>query len=273
MSGESAIITTADGTALHSVSHGSGTPIVLAHGFAVDSREWNIIGDSLVAHGHRVIAFDQRGHGRSTIGSDGVGSLQMASDYASVLEHYDVRGAVLVGHSMGGFVAIRFLIENQQVVADRIKAVGLIATFAGDVNRKNPQNRMQIPLIRSGLLARAVRTDRIGIPFANSILGEDKDPDMARAFLTCFREQNLVPLTPILEAMVAENRYGRLGEIDLPCTILVGTKDKTTPPFHTDDLHSGIRGSRLVRVPGKGHMVNWEASTEVTDEILALASA
>jgi pimeloyl-ACP methyl ester carboxylesterase len=272
LAGDSVTITTEDGTRLHAMSRGSGVPIVLAHGFAVDSDEWNVIGDDLVGRGFRVIAFDQRGHSRSTIGSDGVGSRQMAGDYAAVLDHFDARGAVLVAHSMGGFLAIRFLVENPGIVRDRIKALLLVATFAGDVNRRNPQNKAQIPLIRSGLLARAVRADVLGIPFARTLIGESKDLGMARAFLASFRQQDLVALAPILEAMVAESRYDRLGEIDLPCTIAIGTKDKTTPPFHTDDLHRGIRGSKLVRYPGLGHMLNWEASGQLADEIAALAA-
>ena len=51
-----------------------------------------------------------------------------------------------------------------------------------------------------------------------------------------------------------------------------GTKDKTTPPFHTDDLHAGIKNSKLVRIAGKGHMLNWEAPVALVDEIIALAS-
>jgi len=62
-----------------------------------------------------------------------------------------------------------------------------------------------------------------------------------------------------------------LAGISLPCTILVGSKDKTTPPFHTDALHAGIAGSRLVRVPGAGHTVNWEAADVIVAEIEALA--
>ena len=52
----------------------------------------------------------------------------------------------------------------------------------------------------------------------------------------------------------------------------IGTKDKTTPPFHTDDLHRGIKNSKLVRIPNKGHMLNWEAPDALVKEITVLAS-
>lgn len=270
LAGEQKTVMTADGTALHTVSCGEGRPVMLAHGYAIDCNEWNLIAANLVARGHRVIAFDQRGHGRSTIGRDGIGSKPMADDYATVLEHYDVRGATLVAHSMGGFLAIRFLLEHPAVVKERIRALVLVATFAGDVNRQNQQNRLQIPLIRTGILPWLVRFDAFALPFARTLIGVEQDLDQARAFVAIFRQQRLAALTPILRAMVDESRYDRLGELRLPCTILVGTEDKTTPPFHTDDLHAGIAGSKLVRIPGKGHLVNWEAPDLIADEIAAL---
>jgi len=271
LAGDARVVTTGDGTRIHTVSAGDGPVAVLAHGFAISSDEWNVVADDLVGRGYRVIAFDQRGHGRTTIGSDGIGSKQMAGDYAAVLEAYDVADAVLVMHSMGGFVGIRFLVENPDVVAQRLRGAMLVATFAGDVSRDNPQNKLQIPLIRSGVLPRLVSSDLAGKPFARSLMGDGKTDAMAESFLTMFRAQKLGPLVPILEAMVQENRYPDLGRISLPCTILVGSKDKTTPPFHTDDLHAGIAGSRLVRVPGAGHTVNWEAADRIVAEIEALS--
>jgi pimeloyl-ACP methyl ester carboxylesterase len=268
--GDVRVVTQGDGTQIHTVSAGSGPTVVLAHGFAIDSGEWNVIADDLVDRGRRVIAFDQRGHGQTTIGSDGVGSRQMAGDYAAVLAAYDVSDAVLVMHSMGGFVGVRFLLENPDLVSRHLRGAMLVATFAGDVNRDNAQNKLQIPLIRSGILPRLVATDLVGEPFARTLMGEGRTDAMVESFLAMFRAQKLAPLVPILEAMVQENRYPQLSAITLPCTILVGTKDKTTPPFHTDDLHRGIVGSRLVRVPGAGHTVNWEAADEIVTEIEAL---
>lgn len=53
--------------------------------------------------------------------------------------------------------------------------------------------------------------------------------------------------------------------------LVIGTHDKTTPPFHTDQLHAGIKGSRLVKLPGKGHILNWEAPEILVEEIARLA--
>jgi pimeloyl-ACP methyl ester carboxylesterase len=92
-----------------------------------------------------------------------------------------------------------------------------------------------------------------------------------RAFTRAFRAADLRLLVPILKAFVREDRYGDLVAVSMPCTVVVGTMDKTTPPFHTDELHAGIRGSRVVRVAERGHMLNWEAPDVIVDEVARLA--
>lgn len=271
MEGTATTVDRPDGTSIHTVSAGSGErTVVLAHGYGFTLDGWNLIARALVDCGLRVVAFDQRGHGRSTIGADGIGSAQMASDYGAVLEAHDVEDGVLVGHSMGGFLSIAFLLGGSDAVG-RVGSLLLMATFAGDVSRDNPQNRLQIPLIRSGVLPKMLGAGFVARAFTKSLVGDDFEPGFAEAFVPVFRAQDHDRLVPILQAMVDESRYDRLGEIDLPCTVLVGSEDHTTPPFHTADLHAGIAGSRLVTLDGKGHLLNWEAPDPIVEEIARLA--
>ena len=274
VAGTETVIERPDGTRILSTVSGSGTKgdVVLAHGYAVDRHCWNIIASELAGRGHRVICFDQRGHGKTNIGSDGIGSAQMADDYVAVLERHDVHHGVMVGHSMGGFVLINALIDHAEAMSKHLKGAVLMATFAGDVNRKNPQNKLQIPLIRSGIMGRLINNDRFATSMAKTLLGDDKPAEFIAPFIKAFREQDLRGLMPILEAFVRENRYSDLGRISVKCTIVVGDKDKTTPPFHTEWLHNGIVGSKLRRVSGKGHMLNWEAPEVLIEEIAALAA-
>jgi len=261
-----------DGTRLRTVSSGTGDrTVVLAHGYGATADEWNVVAPLLVERGIRVVAFDQRGHGDSSIGSNGIGSAQMASDYGAIMEAYDVVDGVLVGHSMGGFLALAFLLDDQSSSPQRVQSLFLMATFAGDVNRKNPQNRLQIPLIQSGILIRLLGIGAIARAFTKSLIGDGFESEMSDAFITQFLASDHSKLVPILRALVDEDRYDRLDELDLPCTIMVGTEDKTTPPFHTADLHAGIAESKFVSIEGKGHLLNWEAPEDVAREIGLLA--
>jgi non-heme chloroperoxidase len=271
LASEERIVLSADGTRLSTVSMGAGTPVVLAHGYTLDMHCWTLVAERLVARGFRVIAFDQRGHGRSGVGSQGVGSRQMVDDYLAVLSAHEVKDGVLVGHSMGGFLSIRAMIEQPKVLNNHLRGCLLMATFAGDVNRKNFKNRIQIPLVQSGIMAKIISSHAIAALVAKSMLGEVKDPQMVDAFIETLRNTNLKQLVPILREMVKEDRYAQLGSITLPCRVVVGEKDEISPSLHAELLHQGISGSTLKRVPRMGHMLNWEVPDVLVEEIIALA--
>lgn len=265
--GETAVVTREDGTELHTVSAGKGPVVLLAHGYGVDMVEWSLVFPRLVEMGYRVIAWDQRGHGKSTIGSDGIGSQQMAGDYRAVLEHYDVHDAVLVGHSMGGFLTIIFLLSYPEVAQARLKGVVLFAATGGNVLEGSLQNRFQVPLIRMGIVQRIMQSDVYGTLFASSIYGDQPAPGGMRAFRESFSAQNHHALLPIIDAMATEDYYGRLGEIQLPTVVICGRKDKTTPPWHSERMASNIPGARSVWLEGQGHMLNWEMPDSLIDVV------
>ncbi|OBI70508.1 alpha/beta fold hydrolase [Mycobacterium sp. E796] len=262
--GEPVRITRPDGTVLHALVAGQGPPVVLVHGYTARVLEWNFVWDELQARGFRVIAFDQRGHGRSTLGSEGIGSEPMAADLAAVLQHFDVRDGVLVGHSMGGFVTIRAVLDHADV-APRLRGLVLFATWAGRILDGAPQNRLQIPLLEYGVLQRLMRNQTIGTLFGAAQCGARPSPAMVSVFIDFFNQHldEHGPLLPIVRAFSQEDRYPRLGEIAVPTAVMVGSADRTTPTSHSRRLAEGIPGARLVTVPDAGHLLNWEAPDEL----------
>jgi non-heme chloroperoxidase len=259
--GEHVMITRPDGTVLHALVAGQGPPVILVHGYTARVLEWNFVWDELQARGFRVIAFDQRGHGRSTLGSDGIGSEPMAADLAAVLEHFD---GVLVGHSMGGFVTIRAVLD-QADVAPRLRGLVLFATWAGRILDGAPQNRLQIPLLQYGILQRLMRNETVAVLFGAAQCGARPSPAMISVFVDFFRQHldEHGPLLPIVRAFSHEDRYPRLGEIAVPTAVMVGSADRTTPTSHSRRLAEGIPGARLVTVTDAGHLLNWEAPDEL----------
>ena len=164
--GETSFVERPDGTRIRVVTAGTGPTIVLAHGIYMSVIEWTVLWDLLLERGYRVVAFDQRGHGHSTIGTDGITTASMSGDYLAVLEHVDAQDAVLLAHSMGGFLAIAAVLDVPGV-ADRLRGLILMSTFSGDVLRGAPQNKAQIPLIKSGALQKLVSNDTIGTIFGS----------------------------------------------------------------------------------------------------------
>ena len=268
--GETSFVERPDGTRIRVVTAGTGPTVVLAHGIYMSVIEWTVLWDLLLERGYRVVAFDQRGHGQSTIGSDGISTASMSGDYLAVLEHVDARDAVLLAHSMGGFLAIAAVLDVPGV-AERLRGLILMSTFSGDVLRGAPQNKAQIPLIKSGMLQKLVANDTIGTIFGGSICGEDKSPAMVQVFLETFRAADHKPLLPILEAFSAEDRGDRLHEIAVPTIVLCGTKDQTTPLWQSERLAESIPGAQGWWVPRAGHMLNWEATEAVVEAISDLS--
>ena len=264
--GEEVLIHRPDETVIRAVVAGEGPTVVLAHGWAVTVGEWNIVWHSLVARGHQVIAFDQRGHGRSTFGSTGIGSEPMAADLAAVLEHFDVYDGVLVGHSMGGFVAIRALLDNPEL-ARRLRGLVLFATLAGRMFDGAQQNRLPMLLWEIGVTQRLMRTRTGGVLLLAPQFGKRPSPAMISVLREMFLQQDHGSLLPILHAFVREDRYPRLAEITVPTVVMVGSVDRTTPPSHTRRLAAGVPGARLFTVPDAGHMLNWEAPDALVDVI------
>jgi pimeloyl-ACP methyl ester carboxylesterase len=266
--GEAVFISRPDGTKLRAVVAGKGPPVVFAHGYSGQLAAWNLVWDTLVERGHRVIAFDLRGHGGSTLGTAGCGSEPMAADYAAVMEHFDVRAGVLVGHSTGGFLAIRAVLDYPEL-AQRLRGLVLFATMAGRIQDGAPLNRLQIPLLGSGVLQWVARTKTGGVLDGASLCGKRPSPAMVSVFLEGFDQHmhDHGPLLPILQAVAREDNYPRLAEIAVPTVVMVGTADRTTPFSHARRLAAGVPGARLVTVPDAGHLLNWEGADALVDVV------
>src|SRR5215469_17130371 len=89
--------------------HGAGQPVVLIHGYPLSSRAWDRQLPVLLDAGHRVITYDRRGFGQSSQPVAGYDYDTFCADLAALLEHLDLREAVLVGHSMGTGEVTRYL--------------------------------------------------------------------------------------------------------------------------------------------------------------------
>ncbi|MEQ8676312.1 MAG: alpha/beta hydrolase [Aggregatilineales bacterium] len=273
MPGESAMVERADGTLIHtrSVGDGSAGTVILSHGYGYEMQEWNVIAGMLLDLDYRLIALDLRGHGKSTIGRDGMTSKAMAADYKAVIEHYDVKDAILVGHSTGVFLTTVFMLDYPDVVAKHLKAAVLMAGLCGNALEGSPQNRVQIPLIKYGIIESVARSNVYGWLFGASLCGEKPSPAIIQAFLKTFLKQPHKKLFGILNALAVENHYPRLHEIKIPCVIICGEADKTTPRWHSETMGRNIPDARNVWVPHQGHLLNWEAPDVLVEAVQSLS--
>jgi len=104
--------------------HGSGSPVVLVHGYALNGHSWEKQEAALLAAGHRVITYDRRGGGASSRPSTGYDFGTLATDLHLLLSRLDLHGAVLAGFAMGTGEVTRYLAVHG---SGRVSAAVLVA--------------------------------------------------------------------------------------------------------------------------------------------------
>ena len=263
--GEVTFIERPDGTRLRTVAAGSGTPVVLAHGLALTSMTWNLVAERLLVRGHRVIAFDQRGHGESTLGVEGFTSSAMAADYRAVIEHYDVKDAVLVAHSMGSFVALQYLVDHVDHVAKHLSGVVLVSPIHGAIGDA-PGDMVAAQVLKSPVTATVINHPlygRIGVAASFGV----PSPSLVEALQSEFSKANWSRLGEAVDMMVNENLIFRVAEIELPVAVLTGTKDRIASSSQARRIASNLLHGQLVELEGVGHMPNWEAVDEIVRRV------
>src|SRR5476649_1131959 len=112
-----------DTVMLNYVEAGQGTPVVLLHGFPLSGAIWHEQQKQL-AEQYRVIVPDLRGHGRSPAPAGVYDMDLLARDVLALLDALQIQQAVIMGHSMGGYVTL----AAWRIAADRFLALGLIAS-------------------------------------------------------------------------------------------------------------------------------------------------
>jgi pimeloyl-ACP methyl ester carboxylesterase len=258
-------LTRPDGTRLNVATVGAGPPVLLVHGYGASIAQWTTVAPPLVAAGRRVIAYDQRAHGRSTCGGDGISGAALFGDLAAVVGAMELDDVTVVGHSMGTFTTMGAMAHAD--LRARSSAVVLVSPETGDVYRGAPTTRMLAPLARAGVLSIACRRDRVGTRIAAQTVGPDASPAVVEATRRMLASTPGGP-GPCIGMMARESVAAVLPALDCPTTVLWGTADTTTPLWHAELIAARAPRATLVRLDRIGHMVPWEAPQAVVDAVL-----
>jgi pimeloyl-ACP methyl ester carboxylesterase len=126
---EGPYVATRDGTQLFYRDWGTGAPLVFVSGWALTSDCWGYQMAPLSDGGLRCIAYDRRGHGRSSDPGRGFDYDTLADDLAAVLEALDLKNVTLVAHSMAGGEAVRYLSRHGSKRVARVALIGATLPF------------------------------------------------------------------------------------------------------------------------------------------------
>lgn len=262
-----------DGGRIHVVERGHGPAVVLVHGVTLGIGIWAPQLRQLAAE-HRVLAVGLRGHGQSLAGDDGYSLERLADDLLEVLRSLDVRSALLVGHSLGGMAVQLLAVRHPAALRAHVTGVVLVATTAG-----------QLPpgVLGTAVVTMAEGTAGRGLHYAErrgrGVLAQrDLGTWLVRAIFGSQAPAAAVELTRsmtvamspsamagLLEPLLRFDVRQRLGAIDRPTKVVVGTRDVITPPWHGRQIATGIPGAELVVLPGCGHMAMLERTSELNE--------
>jgi pimeloyl-ACP methyl ester carboxylesterase len=253
--------------------------VVLLHGLCLEQGSWA----SQIRHltrrwgaRIRIISYDHRGHGRSDTAPMSTYVIdQLAADLADVLVALDVTGPLtLVGHSMGGMVALAYLGRPPADRPVEPHGVVLVATAAGRLAERGVARLLASPatdvlcMLAAYAPQRAVRLLTKPMRAALALqVGEHARATLATLFDTAMAATSLTTAAGFLPGLRSYDQYSMLASIRARTTILSGGLDLLTPPSHARDLAAAIPGATHVHLPMAGHMLPHGASDAVTDAI------
>jgi non-heme chloroperoxidase len=270
-------ITTEDGTRIFYKDWGAGPPIVLSHGWPLSSDAWESQMVSLAARGHRVIAHDRRGHGRSGQPSGGNDMDTYADDLATLIDALDLRGVMLVGHSTGGGEVTRYVGRH----GTRRVAKLVLVSAVPPLMLKTAANPGGLPRelfdgLRASLLADRSQFYRdFAVPFFGAHRDGAKISDGVRdAFWLASMEGSLKAHIECVAAFSETDFTEDLRRVDVPCLLIHGDDDQIVPiDAASRAAVKLLRDATLKVYEGAPHGIAATHAERLTDDLHAFAIA
>ncbi|MDP9267897.1 MAG: alpha/beta hydrolase [Acidobacteriota bacterium] len=246
---------------------GSGPPLVLLHPFPANHRFWQPVLPQL-AQGYRVLMPDLRGSGESTAGEGPATMAKHAADVDRLCAAAGVNKAVLVGVSIGGYVLFEFWRRHAARVAGLVFSDTRATADTPEGRAARLKSTTEVQLHGPAAFVAGM---------APKLLGETTRkhrPDVVRAAMAILNESTVAGVTALQLGMAERpDSVPTLKTITVPTLVMVGEEDTLTPPADAEQIHQGIAGSKLVKVPGAGHFSPFEQPEFVGKELRTFLDA
>jgi len=234
-----------------------GSPVVLSHGWPLSSDAWEAAALFLAEHGHRAIAHDRRGHGRSSQTWNGNDMDTYADDLACLITTLDLRDVTLVGHSTGGGEIVRYVGRHG---TGRVAKLVLVAAVP-PLMLRTADNPEGLPVetfdaLRAG--ERAHRSQLYRDLADGPFFGHNRRGDVPQGVRDAFWLQSMASghraAYECIEAFSATDFRPDLARIDVPTLVIHGDDDQIVP-LDVGGRRSArlVEGARLTVYEGSGH--------------------
>jgi pimeloyl-ACP methyl ester carboxylesterase len=257
---------------IHYEDHGSGSVVVLIHGFPLSGRAWERQERALTAAGHRVITYDRRGFGKSSQPSTGYDYDTFAADLNALANSLDLYDFDIAGHSMGGGEIVRYLGTYGSKRVRRAAIVSGIPPFL----LKTDETPQGVPQEVFDDIERGLTADRFAYftEWNKNFFNLDETLGSrisAEAVQDAWNSAVSASPAGTIDCVATWHTDFRadLAKIDIPVLVLHGDKDRILPIEATGArTHKFVAGSEYVVVEGAGHGLCWTHAEEVNAELL-----
>jgi non-heme chloroperoxidase len=271
-------VQTRDGAEIYYKDWGAGPPVVLSHGWPLNADSWEAQMLFLASNGHRVVAHDRRGHGRSTQTWDGNEMDTYADDLAAVIEALDLRDIVLVGFSTGGGEVARYVGRHGTARVAGVVLVSAVPPFM----LQTDDNPGGVPIQVFDEIRAASDADRSqtykdladGPFFGNNRPGAHVSEGTRLAFWRQGLQAGHRNAYECIAAFSATDFRGDLAKIDVPTLVIHGDDDQVVP-FSVGGQASAalIDGADLKVYPGAPHGITDTHKEQLGADLLAFVSS
>ena len=257
---------------LYYEDHGTGTPVVLIHGWPLSGALWEKQVASLLNAGHRVITYDRRGFGKSSKPTTGYNYDTFTEDLHKLITTLDLDDVALVGFSMGGGEVARYF---GKYGSDRVSKAVFMAAVPPFL-LKTPDNPEGVDASAFEGIKAAVVADRPA--FLSQFLQNFFNVDELGGRLVSDQVVQLcwnigAGASPkgtldCVTAFSATDFRNDLKRVDVPTLIIHGDADRIVPfPVSAKRTHLLVEGSKLLAIEGAPHGLNWTHAAKVDPEL------
>jgi non-heme chloroperoxidase len=252
--------------------HGSGSPVVLVHGYALNGHSWEKQEAALLAAGHRVITYDRRGFGASSRPSAGYDFDTLAADLNVLLSRLNLRGVVLAGFAMGTGEVARYLAAHG---SERVRAAVLVAPLLPFLLKTEDSPEGIDRSVFDGITVciaadrPAAMKDFMDRSYNVDLLDGSRVSDQAwqNSFYVAISASAHAALGCVTACL--EDFRGDLAMISIPVLVIHGDQDRVLPYEATSRrLPALLKNARSTVIAGGPHAIIWTHADEVNQALL-----
>lgn len=238
---------------------GTGAPLVLLHGYPLDHHLWDDIAP-LLSDTFELIIPDLRGFGGSSTVDSFYAMEDFADDIAALLDQLEIQKTAVVGHSMGGYVALAFL----RLYPERVTGLGLVSSqvLADAPDRKEGRYKSAAEVADKGI-------GSVVAAMTSKFTSDERLQQFAKASM---EQQQPAAYIGALKAMAERvDSTPLLSSLRVPLVVVHGDADQLIPIDRAREIKAVVPGAHLLEISGAGHMPMMEAPQQTADALKHLA--